>query len=239
MHVPIGDDQRVSLDELLESRSRLRAEVREVQANPPPDPSDATRARLREHGIAVFERRCIFDAQPPITTPQLASVEAHCGMKIPDDLVELWTVCFGGELFYDLHGNYEGVDVPVSLSFSELFYNQSPFYRDLDGWITHEIELAREVALEKDKAPPATADYLPFGGFEYLDRAYVRISPDDFGSVWYWKKALPPGWNRPLKQDSVTRVAASVKEFFSHLHIDAARLLSMGRFGPRLSALNH
>src|SRR5690606_23676837 len=105
------------------------------------------------------------------------------------DLEALWLTSFGGELAYALFGRFEGVDEPLPFSFRELFYPGSDHYHDLDGWMDHELELAQEAAEDKGEAIPDKLAYLPIGGFEYLERIYVKLDPaEEYGSVWGWRK---------------------------------------------------
>ena len=101
---------------------------------------------LREHGVVLFANRVIFDAQPPMPQAQIAAVQALCAGPIPGGLLALWEVTAGGQLDYDLslemNGNLEGI------SWTELFWNGSDSYHDLQGWIDHEQELAQEAAEE-------------------------------------------------------------------------------------------
>ncbi|WP_252406521.1 hypothetical protein, partial [Acinetobacter pittii] len=76
---------------------------------------------------------------------------------------------------YDLEVDYDGHRHPFS--FSELFYPDSDGYHDLWGWIEHERELAAEAAAEEGRDWNGKLAYLPFGGFEYLERLYVCVEP--------------------------------------------------------------
>lgn len=217
--LPFSEEDRRTLDTRLLERRVLREEVAEAQAHSPVL-SSATESWLRTQGIAVFENRLIFDAQPPITKEALAAIEHRCAGSVPDELVELWSVCFGGELFYDLSGHFPDVEQPVPVSFRELFYDGSGFYRDLDGWIAHSLELAEDQARERGKPAPDVINPLPFGGFEYNNRAYIELVGEERGAIHYWKQALPPAWNGALKSDSVASIAPSLKALFHQLHVD-------------------
>lgn len=212
-----GEDRR-ALDARLLERRELRDEVLEAQAQAP-TLSPSMESWLRTKGVAVFEERLIFKAQPPISKDALADIEGRCAGSVPDELRELWSVCFGGELFYDLWGRFPDVDPLVPLSFRELFYDGSGFYRDLSGWIAHSLELAEEQAQERGKPAPDVINPLPFGGFEYNNRAYIELVGQERGAIHYWKQALPPAWNGPLKSDSVARLAPSLKGLFRRLHV--------------------
>ncbi|MDM0090491.1 MULTISPECIES: SMI1/KNR4 family protein [unclassified Variovorax] len=177
------------------------------------------RAALRAHGIVLFAERVIFDAQPPMPASQIAAVQALCAGPLPEALLALWQQTAGGRLDYDLtlemNGNIEAV------SWSELFWNGSDGYRDLQGWIVHEQELAEEAA--EDGGPPwqGTLALLPFGGFEYCDRIYAVVEPGaDYGRIVAWKQGLPPAWTHALHEDGLSVVAADLPAAFAALHLD-------------------
>lgn len=177
-------------------------------------------ATLRQHGVAVFANRVIFEAQPPMPEARIAAVQALCEGPLPDALVALWRHTAGGRLDYDLslpmNGNVEAV------SFAELFHDGSDAYRDLQGWIEHEQELAEEAAAEEGRAWNGKLRYLPFGGFEYLDRVYASVEPGpDHGCIVAWKKGLPPAWTHRLHEDSVSTIAADLLGAFGALQLDA------------------
>ena len=97
------------------------------------------RAALEPCGLAVFEDRIIYTAQPPIDDAALAAIADKCSGPLPGGLVALWRVAFGGALDYDLRVSFEEHEAVAS--FSELFWPGSNGYRDLWGWIEHEEEL--------------------------------------------------------------------------------------------------
>ncbi|MCB9676399.1 MAG: hypothetical protein H6737_14850 [Alphaproteobacteria bacterium] len=192
-------------------------EIRSLRISPPDPLSDAELRRLRDFDIAVFEGRIVTEARPPIGDAAVAAIAAQLLGPIPDGLLALWRTCFGGRLLYDLHATFEGVGVPFS--FSELFYPGSDHYRTLDGWMEHELELAQEVAEERGEPPPERLVYLPFGGFEYLERVYVRVTGEP-GSVWGWRQSLPAAWSDPVGHDAVCRLADDVPALFRALYVD-------------------
>ena len=152
-------------------------------------------------GIAVFEDRLILDAQPPIDDETLRAVAARCSGALPPGLVALWRTAFGGEIDYRLDGG---------VSFTELFYPDSDGYQDLWGWIDHEAEIGGAGKLR----------FLPFGGFEYLDRVYVDTAAEpQHGAVVYWQQGLPPGWE-PVDGDRGGALAAGVRELFAQLMLE-------------------
>ncbi|NVM88400.1 SMI1/KNR4 family protein [Variovorax sp. SG517] len=174
---------------------------------------------LREHGIVLFAERVIFDAQPPMPQQQVDAVQALCSGPLPEALVALWRETAGGRLDYDLslemNGNLEGI------SWSELFWNGSDGYNDLQGWIEHEQELAEEAAEENGTPWSGKLTHLPFGGFEYTDRIYAVVEPGaGHGQIVAWKKGLPPAWTHALHEDSVNTVAPDLFGAFAALRLD-------------------
>lgn len=174
---------------------------------------------LREHGIVLFADRVIFEAQPPMPQEQIDAVQALCSGPLPEALVALWRETAGGRLDYDLslemNGNLEGI------SWSELFWNGSDGYNDLQGWIDHEQELAQEAAEESGTPWSGKLTHLPFGGFEYTDRIYAVVEPGAaHGQIVAWKKGLPPAWTHALHEDSVNTIAPDLHGAFAALHLD-------------------
>lgn len=169
--------------------------------------------------LAVFEGRVIYDAQSPIEANAVDAIQEHCAGPIPDGLLALWNVAFGGMIDYDLRASFG--DHHAAFSFRELFYPGSNGYQDLWGWIEHEEELAQEAAEEKEREWSGKLEYLPFGGFEYLDRLYVQVAPGkDYGAVFAWMQGLPPAWRLRLHQDSVARIADDVPALFRSLALE-------------------
>jgi len=173
---------------------------------------------LRTHHIAVFRDKIILEAQPPITDEQIAEVEARLTGSIPDGLLALWRVAFGGQLDYDLSVDLKGHR--YAASFCELFFPGSDRYRDLWGWIENELELAQEATEGQDVAEPQRLDVLPFGGFEYLERVYVRVGPEGRGKVLLWARGLPPAWKMVLHEDTHDEVADDVGDLFDQLVLE-------------------
>ncbi|MET3496264.1 SMI1/KNR4 family protein [Variovorax boronicumulans] len=174
---------------------------------------------LRTHGVVLFAERVIFDAQPPMPPHQIAAVQALCEGPIPEGLVALWEQTAGGRLDYDLalpmNGNIE------SVSWSELFWDGSDGYRDLQGWIEHEQELARDAAADTGAPASGKLTLLPFGGFEYLDRIYAVVEPGPaHGQIIAWKQGLPPAWTHALHEDSLSTIATDLHGAFAALHLD-------------------
>ncbi|MET3459700.1 SMI1/KNR4 family protein [Variovorax atrisoli] len=174
---------------------------------------------LREHGIVLFADRVIFEAQPPMPQEQIDAVQALCSGPLPEALVALWRETAGGRLDYDLsqemNGNLEGI------SWSELFWNGSDGYNDLQGWIDHEQELAQEAAEESGTPWSGKLTHLPFGGFEYTDRIYAVVEPGAaHGQIVAWKKGLPPAWTHALHEDSVNTIAPDLHGAFAALNLD-------------------
>lgn len=173
---------------------------------------------LRSHGIAVFRNRVIFNAQPPIDSDTLAWVQAQCSGPIPQPLLDLWANTAGGNINYTV--NIKMGDEVHSFSWTELFFRGATTYYDLDGWIKHELELAEQSAAETGAVWTGTLDWLPIGGFEYLDRAYVRVANDsDHGMVLLWMQGLPPAWVGRLHQDTSGSFAIDLNSAFDKLFL--------------------
>jgi len=186
-------------------------------------------ATLREHGVVLFADRVIFEAQPPMPAQRIAAIEALCAGPLPEALAALWRQTAGGRLDYDLSlpmgGNVE------SISWSELFWDGSDGYRDLQGWIEHEQELAEEAAKEEGRAWSGKLTHLPFGGFEYLDRVYAVVEPGpEHGRIVAWKHGLPPAWTHALHEDSVSTIAPDLRGAFAALHLDEDPLAPTGDY---------
>jgi len=171
---------------------------------------------LRKVEMAVFRNKLIMKAQLPVTPDQITKIENKLDGKVPPDLVELWQTSFGGELDYDYEVWFG--DHLYTASLRELFYPGSNRYRDLFGWIDHEVELAQEKAEEDGKPIPKRTPYLPFAGFEYLERFYVSLRPDEYGSVVVYAQGIP--WKGRLNEDSVASVAQTVSELFDQLSLN-------------------
>lgn len=172
---------------------------------------------LREHGIAVFADRVLIDVQPPLPDARIAEIQTLCEGPLPPALLDLWRLTAGGELAYDLRAQIDGNQ--EALSWSELFYDGSDHYRDLQGWIEHEQECAQEAA-DDGAAWNGKLRYLPIGGFEYCDRIYVAVAPGPHaGSVVAWKQGLP-GWTHALQQDGIATIAPDLHAAFAALCLE-------------------
>lgn len=173
---------------------------------------------LREHGIAVFADRVLIDVQPPLPDARIAEIQTLCEGPLPPGLLDLWRLTAGGELAYDLRAQMDGNQ--EALSWSELFYDGSDHYRDLQGWIEHEQECAQEAAADDGAAWNGKLRYLPIGGFEYCDRIYVAVAPGPHaGSVVAWKQGLP-GWTHALQQDGIATIAPDLHAAFAALCLE-------------------
>jgi hypothetical protein len=171
------------------------------------------------HGVAVFEDRLILEARAPITDAEIAAIEARCAGPIPPGLLALWRLSFGGQIDYGLSVDYG--EVVHSFSFTELFYPGSDHYFDLWGWIDREAEFAQEAADEQGEAWSGKLAYLPFGGFEYLERLYVSTQPGpDYGSVIAYAQGLGPAWTLRLHENAVARIADDVPALFRMLDLE-------------------
>lgn len=189
--------------------------------NMPHEFSAADILELRAHGIELFAGRVIFNAQPPMAEDAIAAVQAHCAGPLPPALLALWRQTAGGRLDYNLSlevATREGPRIEA-VSWSQLFYDGSSFYRDLQGWIEHEEEQAWQAAEDAGEDWGGKLAYLPIGGFEYCDRIYAVTSPGapDDGGMLAWKMGLPPAWAPALTEDAVTTFAPSLPAAFACL----------------------
>lgn len=193
------------------------------------DFADDELALLRKHGIVLFAERVIFDARPPMPFEQIAAVQALCAGPIPPELVALWQQTAGGRIDYDLHLRMNGNEEAVS--WSELFWNGSDGYHDLQGWIDHERQVAQEAAAAGDQPWDGKLTTLPFGGFEHSDRIYAVVEPGaDYGHILAWKQGLPEAWAHALHEDGLTTVAHDLNAAFAVLHLDEDPLEPAGDY---------
>lgn len=195
-------------------------------------------ATLREHGIVLFADRVIFEAQPPMSADAIAAVQAQCAGPIPQALIALWQHTAGGRLDYDLtlemNGNQEAI------SWSELFFNGSDGYRDLQGWIEHEQEIAEEAAIEAGHEAAGGLTHLPIGGFEYLDRVYVVVEAGaEHGQVVAWKQGLPPAWTHRLHEDGISPIASNLYDAFAALRLNEDPLAPSGDYFSGQALIEH
>ncbi|MBO9515110.1 MAG: SMI1/KNR4 family protein [Variovorax sp.] len=191
--------------------------------------SDDELAQLRTHGVVLFAKRVIFDAQPPMSAAQIAAVQAACAGPIPPDLLSLWRVTAGGRLDYDLHLHMNGNE--ESFSWNELFWNGSDTYHDLQGWIDHELEGAREAAAQSNEPWDGKLTLLPFGGFEYCDRVYAVVETGaDYGHVLAWKQGLPEAWAHEMHEDGMTTLGHDLHAAFETLRLDEDPLAPAGEY---------
>ena len=172
---------------------------------------------FRDAGIAVFEDRIIYEAQPEVTSTEIKRIEAQLRGPIPPDLRALWTLCYGGQINYDLDVAFGEHIHPFS--FSELFFPDSGSYYDLNGWIAVELELLSKSRKGWMAWSRPRLEFLPIGGFEYLDRLYVRVGKKDYGAVYAYSEGIPPAWSLSLHENSFARVADSVRDLFRQLHL--------------------
>ncbi|MFC5063391.1 hypothetical protein [Actinomycetospora atypica] len=225
---------------------RRRSAPDDAGAGAPPaapfrDPApftDPERDELAAHGFVLFAGRVVHDAQPPLTPARLDEIEQRCAGPLPTALRELWSATAGGELDYDLAVDLG--DHLVLLSWNELFFRGSDGYRDLDGWMAHELELAEDAALERGVEPVTRLDALPVGGFEYTDRIYVRTAPGaTAGQVVAWMHGLPAGWPHALPGDTTMPVADDLRAAFAALRLDRDPLDPDRRHGAGRDLLDH
>ncbi len=175
-------------------------------------------ASLQAHQIVVFRNRVIFNAQPPIDDATLAWVQSQCAGPLPSGLLELWQLTAGGNIDYDVTISMGGGT--QSFSWTELFYRGAQTYFDLDGWIIRELEGLQESAEESGAASSGKLEWLPIGGFEYLDRVYVRTVDDDqHGAVVLWMQGLPAAWTHRLHENSTGWFAADLGATFDKMYL--------------------
>lgn len=190
---------------------------------------------LRAHGIELFAGRVIFNAQPPMAEDAIAAVQAHCAGPLPPALLALWRQTAGGRLDYNLSLQVATGEGPriEAVSWCELFYDGSSFYRDLQGWIENEEQQAWEAAEGAGEEWSGKLAYLPIGGFEYCDRIYAVTSPGapDDGGVLAWKMGLPPAWSPALTEDAVATFAPSLPTAFACLALHDDPLALSGEYG--------
>ncbi len=190
---------------------------------------DEELALLRTHGIVLFAKRVIFDAQPPMPTDRIEAVQALCAGALPPELLALWRVTAGGRMDYDLHLHMNGNE--ESLNWSVLFWNGGDTEHSLQGLIDHEIEGANEAAREGGHAWDGKLTLLPFGGFEDCDRVYAVVEPGpDYGHVLAWKQGLPSAWSHEMHEDGMTTVAQDLCAAFEAMRLDEDPLEPAGDY---------
>jgi hypothetical protein len=190
---------------------------------------DEELAQLRSHGIVLFARRVVFDAQPPMAESQIAQLQALCAGPLPPELLALWRQSAGGRIDYDLHLHMNGNE--ESVVWSDLFWIGSEGPQDLQGWIDHEREGAREAAADSGEPWDGKLTLLPFGGFEDSDRIYAVVEPGpDYGHVLAWKQGLPPPWPHEMHEDGMTTVAHDLCAAFEALQLDEDPLAPAGDY---------
>ncbi|MDM0018549.1 SMI1/KNR4 family protein [Variovorax saccharolyticus] len=190
---------------------------------------DEELAQLRSHGIVLFARRVIFEAQPPMAESQIAALQALCAGPLPPELLALWRQSAGGRIDYDLHLHMNGNE--ESVVWSDLFWSGSEGPQDLQGWVDHEREAAQEAAAQSGEPWDGKLTLLPFGGFEDSDRIYAVVEPGpDYGHVLAWKQGLPPPWPHEMHEDGMTTVAHDLCAAFEALQLDEDPLAPAGDY---------
>ncbi len=171
-------------------------------------------------------------------TADIAAVQAQLAGPLPPPLLELWAQTAGGRLHYDLRLTMDGQE--EAISWIELFFNGSDGYRDLQGWIEHERELAMEQAELDEKEWDGKLSYLPFGGFEYCDRIYVTVKAGaQYGHILAWKQGLPPAWTHALHNDGIATVAPDLAAAFAALRLHQDPLAPTGDYFAGQSLLDY
>jgi hypothetical protein len=186
-------------------------------------------ALLRAHGFVLVADRVVFSARPPMPPDRVADVAAVCAGPLPDDLLALWATVGGGVLDYDLTVDVDGER--LLLSWRELFGVDAPTGLALDGWLDHEIDLATDGG----RRPDARLGAVPIGGFEHLERVYVRVDEGHAGEVVVWVQGLP-GWAGAPEQDALVPLAPDLAGAFAALHLAQDPLSAGARHGDELLA---
>ncbi len=183
-----------------------------VKASPPFTARE--RVILREHGIAFFADRVIFDAQPPISAAAMTRVARRCAGPLPTSLVRLWRTTAGGSLDYQLPVHGDGY--VETLSWTGLFYEGGDGDLDLHAWIDHELA-------QRPGRPRGTKVLaVPIGGFEAVERIYVFVGAGPaHGKVFAWSEGPPPAWTKTGPRAGVVPVADDLHGAFAALTLAA------------------
>lgn len=80
---------------------------------------------------------------------------------------------------------------------------------------------------------------MPIGGFEYTDRVYVRVGPEEAGQVIAWVHGLPPAWRHRLHADMVVVLGEDVRAAFAALQLDEDPLAPTGTYYAGQDLLAH
>lgn len=176
---------------------------------------------LKRHKIVIFADRVIFNARPPMTQSEMRAISAQCLSEIPEPLIELWSLTAGGEVNYDLTCTMDGYE--EGISFTELFFNGSNSYRDLQGWIDYEKEMLYEDECSEDselKFEDLKLDLLPIGGYDYSNRIYVDLRPGEkYGRIGVMKLRYPPGCDDLMTEDGSCFIGKDLYEAFGQLYL--------------------
>ncbi len=175
---------------------------------------------LKRHKIVIFADRVIFNAQPPMTQSEMRAISEQCLSEIPDALKDLWSFTAGGNLDYELICTMEGYE--EGIGFTELFFNGSNSYRDLQGWIDYEKEMLYEDEYGEDselKFEDLKLDLLPIGGYDYSNRIYVDLRPGEkYGRIGAMKLGYP-GCSDLMAEDGSCFFGKNLYEAFGQLHL--------------------
>jgi len=181
--------------------------------------------------VAIFEDRLILHARAPITDDERNEIESRCAGPIPPGLDQLWRISFGGQIDYGLSVEFD--QVVHEFGFTQLFYPGSDHYHDLFGWMDHEAEGGAAAAERAGSDWQGKLAYLPFGGFEYLERLYVCVETGpDYGAVFAYAQGLPSAWILHLNDNAIARIADNVPALFRALDLPSNPAAQDDEFGP-------
>ncbi len=188
-------------------------------------------AQLREHGIALFARRVIFDARPPMTAAQVAALQALCAGPLPPELLSLWRLTAGGRIDYDLHlrmnGNEEAGQSGASSSTTA-----ARACTTCRAGSSHEREGARRKR-PRTAATPGTASSrcCPSAASRTATASTPWSSPaPTTATCWPGSRACRRAWAHEMHEDGMTTVAHDLRAAFEALQLDEDPLAPAGDY---------
>ncbi|MDL5159267.1 hypothetical protein [Actinomycetospora termitidis] len=187
-------------------------------------------AVLREHGFVPVAGRVVYEARPPTPSARVEEIARVCAAPLPEELLALWATVGGGRLDYAVTVELDGE--PQPLSWAELFGDDEPSGLALDGWLDHEIDLATDGG----RVPGVLLHAVPIGGFEYLERIYVRVGGERAGEVVVWMHGLP-AWTGGPTSDALATLAPDLASAFALLHLPGDPLDDDARYGREFLAV--
>ncbi len=177
---------------------------------------------LHDQGFAVYEGRVISSVAPAVNDEDLRAIRARCRGPIPEPLIELWSLTFGGQLDYELSADF-GRGTQHALSCTELFGGTARLgQRTVQEWIEVELQAAAEEAQRQGEPAPDVLNFVPFAGFGEYERFFVRVDEGpDHGSIWVWSHALSPAVTGSTEPSGVARIADDLSALFASFHLSA------------------